>query len=482
MKLEKKHYLEDSGNSLKALNPDIVNISSNYEKSLNLFDYKPVRTLRYKVRHKLSKLNLVSDRVKKCGHSHTSTVILQKDTENRSKLSGVHYCGNVWSCPVCSSKILQRRQEELEVINSEHIKQTGGSVLLVTLTVRHNISDSLKDLLGDSESKVGISGAFRRLRQDRAFRELKEEFGIHLSCRSLETTWGQLNGYHVHIHSLFYLDRKLSDIELVDLESRLYDCWSRCCIGAGLENPSKERGVDISDGTNAGKYISKWGSVNELTSPVGKGAKNGNFTIWELQRFLINPELLDSYDGMTLDLIISVLKDYFKCFFGKKLLTWSDPNKLRKKYLEDGKLLDKTDEEIVSSSNIEAVHTVSIHKEVYDRILSLNRVSEMFSVHELKGFDGLYDYIKSLGFTLPKIDYVSNKLLSEEDLFREADSLRLKYGFFPDYCEDINFLRYCVLNYHKLLDITKISPKKLTYELFGEYLFYIKDFYNQCFQ
>jgi len=349
------------------------------------------RNLIYSIKKNQDDFNLVSDRVKNCGNISSNTVNLEKYSNNRSKLSNIYHCGNVWGCPICSAKIIRTRQNEIQIINSEHIKQTNGSILLVTLTVRHNKSNSLKYLLDN------ILKAFKKLKQSRTIKDLKEKFGIKLSCRSLETTWGKSNGYHVHIHNLFYLDKKLLDRDLDNFKSCLYNCWFRLCKNVGLGSISEEYGVNILDGINTDKYIIKYGLIKD--NLVNKKAKNGNFTIWELQNFLANPKLLDSYD-ITLDCVKLVLKTYFKCFFGKKLLTWSDTNKLKAKYLKDSKMDKFRKRDIINS--------VLIDKSIYKKIRSLNKINEMLTIYELKDIEGLHEYLKGFGFDNELISIQSN--------------------------------------------------------------------------
>ena len=50
--------------------------------------------------------------------------------------SGLFSCGNVWLCPVCSTRIAAERAKELETVLG-HFLKSGGWAVLVTLTMRH---------------------------------------------------------------------------------------------------------------------------------------------------------------------------------------------------------------------------------------------------------------------------------------------------------------------------------------------------------
>lgn len=456
-----------------------------HENDLNfpyLKTYKSNRNLKYSIRFQLSKRNLVTNRTKMCGCilKNVSEVFLEKDSTANAKLKNIMHCGSIWQCDVCSAKILQGRQKEIELINLNHIK-SGGGISLVTFTAKHSSLDKLNNLLGSSKKKTGISGAFRRLRQDEAWRKIQKKYGILFDCRALETTYGH-NGFHVHIHSLFYTENTLSKIDSKNLEADLYKLWRRVSLKAGLKSPDKKHAVDVRDGSDAGKYVTKWGSPNELTSNI-KMAKNGNYTIWQLKTYLVNPEL----SPLPIIRVEAILKEYFQAFFGKKLLTWSDPDGFKKKYLAQ----EKTDEEILKDTNIESIIIASIGKYAYNQLRYLNKVADTISVFELKGFDGLFYYLKSLNIDMSQVNFIDDNSMTDEDINKKKNYFLSEFGFFPACKNNSEYLKYSVLNYHKLFDIAMNFDSSInfdiamndetnfSYQKYGRFNSYIKDF---CYQ
>lgn len=448
--------------------PKKETLKSSVNASSNGFELKQTRKLRYGIRRELIKHNLVSKSVSSCGCilPNIKEVLISKDDKHNSKINNVMSCGSVWECDVCSTRILNHRQNDLIKIGQGWLKDKG-SILLFTFTVKHSNQDSLKSVLGDTKTKTGINGAYNRLLAHGSFRKIKLKYNLEFSVRGLEVTWGLTNGFHAHIHSLFYVKGTLTDNQKEELKKELYDVWVSVCKSSNVSIPNFKHGIDISNGSNAGHYIAKWSSSNELTSPAYKSAKNGNFTIWELKNFLYN------HDSSPLprNMIISVLKEYFSTVKGKRLLTWSDSKGLRKKYLTE----ELTDVDIVSTSDIEVKESVSLDKNLYSEIRFKNFVHNALLTFEYKGFDELYYWCKNNQLETKGLNFLDSSLINIDDRIEE---LKNNYGFFPSVNDlDKDFIKYCALNYIKLLDIALDENRK--YSDYGKYALYVRKF---CYQ
>jgi len=109
---------------------------------------------------------------------------------------GVATCGSVWSCPVCSAKIRTRRSLEVEHLAKWH-RASGGELVLLTLTLRHQYGRDLSTMVG------GLSDAFRRLQRSAVWSLVRPKLAGQV--RSLEVTYGD-NGWHPHLHVLLLAD------------------------------------------------------------------------------------------------------------------------------------------------------------------------------------------------------------------------------------------------------------------------------------
>ena len=103
------------------------------------------RLSRYKLREKSEEL-LPGHRVSYC-HKKISfgrnSVDVYRDGE-KTWFSGVHKCGSVWVCPVCSPRISERRRAELQTAINTGTGRGNGTVLL-TQTVSHGYADTLSE-------------------------------------------------------------------------------------------------------------------------------------------------------------------------------------------------------------------------------------------------------------------------------------------------------------------------------------------------
>jgi len=230
---------------------------------------------------------------------------------NGDKLSygGLMSCGSVWQCPVCASKITEKRRTELKIAEDVW-KLNGGQVVMETLTVPHYLSDNLEELL----KKIG--DAFRHFTNNRTWKKLASAYGILHRIRCLEVTYGyhkKGNGWHPHFHVLFFLKDTLEEQDLRFLQSDHLALWQFACISVGLPEPNKAHGLTISSPEDASKYVSKWGMVEEMTKGHLKQGKTDGLAPFALLDECI---LGDTKAG-------ELFRDYAKAFKGKRQLVWS---------------------------------------------------------------------------------------------------------------------------------------------------------------
>ncbi len=343
---------------------------------------KPLRAQQHKIRKKIREKKLASQRVCDCGYKPLggSVEVHFNRQYNSAKVAGLETCGSVWACPVCRTKIMSGRADELREVG-EAFRGDGGNTCMVTLTVPHYSGQSLSKIIGTHKGKTGLAGAFARMRQHRRFRELKQHIKYVADTRALEITHGR-NGFHAHVHMILYYD---APIELSELETMFYGLWADVCQSADLEPPSRSHGVKVTEGE--GEYLAKWGAPCELTSVAHKEAKNGNRTMAEMEAVL----LTDDPDATRQAEII--LKEYYSTMAGRRLLTWGGKN-LKKEYLD---VPDMTDEEHAQDDEHgegERLYVLpfTLWKQIY-----YAGVGEMLSEVERCPETGLYAFCKRHG-------------------------------------------------------------------------------------
>jgi len=207
--------------------------------------------------------------------------VFRDAAHNAAHYGSLVTCGSVWSCPVCASKIQQRRRTELEQLTG-WVDATKRSMIMVTFTFPHTRIQSLKELL------LAQREAFKKLRSGKAWMKFKRSFGLHGLVRSLEITNGS-NGWHPHTHELWVLYAPVPVHMHGSLVSSLVDRWEMCCIAAGLLDPADQvkvkafraHSVDVRWQVDCSDYLAKqdasraWGVESELalsTSKKGRAA------------------------------------------------------------------------------------------------------------------------------------------------------------------------------------------------------------------
>lgn len=284
--------------------------------------------------------------------------IMHSTEFGRAFYAGLETCGSVWECPVCASKISERRRAETLAAMTAW-RCSGGQVLLLTLTSPHYFGDNLRSLL------EGQAQALRRFTSTREAKRLFEDIGLEGMIRALEVTYGK-NGWHPHHHALLFVP---SGLDLDRVRRQFYSLWSNACRLAGLPAPSFTHGVTLQDGTHADRYVSKWGLENEVTKGHIKKGKQGGRTPFDLLRDYRNG---DKQSG-------ALYVEYANAFKGKRQLVWSKGLKAR------FAIADLNDEELSARADEDAQHGHELERDDWKLILSNDIRAEILEAFENGG-------------------------------------------------------------------------------------------------
>jgi hypothetical protein len=204
----------------------------------------------------------------------------------RASLHKVQQCGSVWTCPTCSRKINLKRQDaiakayELILVKPDDKldpNARSGDAMLITFTVKHGRNDALEATLD------GLKAADRYMQQQRAFRQWMSVHatGFIGTITATEMNYGQSNGWHPHLHTLWFFDRKLSEIEIEFFRASLFEAWSKACVANGFEPPQpftpdqamdlnrvagRGLGVDVRRALSVQEYLTKTGIIKKEES------------------------------------------------------------------------------------------------------------------------------------------------------------------------------------------------------------------------
>jgi len=241
--------------------------------------------------------------------------------------TGLMKCGLAWVCPLCSSRLSEKRREILrQALDASRDKYVP---VMVSYTVQHGPGDRLADLL------TGMLAAYRRMRQSRFWRDLKEEYLIAGECRALEITHGA-SGWHPHFHTILFIDiailQYIQEGETTYDLNRLYQSLTQQLTsewiahlehfhltaqrGPGLHARGDWESLDVyltKGGQAMPKQAEKWSVAEEMTKGGRKRAANGSVNVWDM--------LLLHYAGQRPYGALFV--EYFHATKGRSLFQWT---------------------------------------------------------------------------------------------------------------------------------------------------------------
>lgn len=265
--------------------------------------------------------------------------IWRREDGSSARLTGVTTCGNVWTCPVCSARVAERRREELQTALRLWLSEEGRDVYLLTLTFPHERCQQLAD------TSDAFGKAMTRWRNSRAYKRIlgtaskPGRYKRAGSVRSIEVTWGPEHGWHPHCHSLEFADAGLIDDAAAMQDLR--DAWIAALLKSGLGDRSRlrwmqEHALDIRGGRYAAEYIAKmgtsgrWDLASELTRQHAKqgmrstAAHAGHCTPFQILAWAAAGD----------DEAIHLFREYSLAMAGKRMLSWSAGLK-KKMHLDD---------------------------------------------------------------------------------------------------------------------------------------------------
>lgn len=280
-------------------------------------------------------------RVRGCGrHSIRPDGSVQvRDNGAAAGFAGLASCGSVWACPVCNSKINAVRRLELGVMASTAEAQ-GMGMAFGAKTIRHRANQRLAGLWPHQSS------TWNAVTVDKTVRKLRDALGFHGYARAAEVTIG-LNGWHPHIHPLYFFEKPVTAWQLEDLHAAEISAWVNKAERLGLQAPlSEAQHLHTVSGDGAAESLGQYFTKN--------GTQAADSVAWELtstqtktgRRYAktVSPWILlagaRSGDADALDL----WREYEKASKGKRALTYS--RGLRKGFGLD---VEATDEEVAAA-------------------------------------------------------------------------------------------------------------------------------------
>ncbi|MDR8526222.1 protein rep [Shewanella fidelis] len=275
----------------------------------------------------------------KCLVVRQGEVQVRKSKEHKTAFyGGLVTCGSVWSCPVCTAKIQERRRTEISTA-MDKAYQDGMKCVMVTLTFPHMAFQKLDDLVKRQ------ADALQKMRAGKPWQKIKDRAGYHGLIRSLELTYGE-NGWHPHTHEIWMVSK---DCDADWLKEKILSRWESACIRAGLLDEKKlddfrKHAVDVKDNASNSDYLAKmddskhWGADREIAKASTKtGRKKGIHPF----QFLVQYAEGDDKAGYRWIEYSDVMKGKRQLFWSRGLKAWAD-------------IEDLTDEELAAKQDDKA--------------------------------------------------------------------------------------------------------------------------------
>jgi hypothetical protein len=288
---------------------------------------------------------------------------------------GLAVCGSVWTCAICACRISEKRRAELAAA----VERTGYSMVLVSITLQHDKSDHLAELL-DS-----LNDGTRRMKQGRWWKDFSARYQLKASVTSLEITYGG-SGWHPHKHWLLFCDLPQSEIDQEGLQAELTTRYKAILAKHG-RYASDLYGINVRIGhACAGSYVSKWGLDSELVKASTKEGREGGFSPFQLL------DLYQAGDKQAGALFV----EYSKATEGKRQLVYSRGAR----QVLGLAVAEKTDQELAAAeeeTENEPVLLFALNRDGWKKILQHGARTDLLDVADSGDQLKIIDFLENLG-------------------------------------------------------------------------------------
>lgn len=266
----------------------------------------------------------------------------------QSQLFGANFCHSSWACPRCTANTMAKYGARIASVIDALATWHKQSAFMATFTIPHSnklSADTIFKILLETWRRFSRAGNNKghidkarnekynthgKRRGNDPYGAFREELGIRHNVRVIEFTWSEKNGWHPHIHALFWVptEKFHQVMQYADsLNDRWWDCARQASVkilsqiyerGDRLETQSRvnqyfadwrknpktgHRSVYFSTDAKgelivqkSSRYISGWTGDMEVTSGYHKLGRNGHYSPYQLlQLAKANPKDRDKY-------------------------------------------------------------------------------------------------------------------------------------------------------------------------------------------
>lgn len=323
-------------------------------------------------------------------------------TRKRASFGNLLTCGELWVCPVCASRITERRAAELKEAAAVWRKRHKGHITLNTYTLQHNIRQSLAEVVAT------LTKAFGRFKSGKPYIRLEKRFKIAGCIRAVEILYGE-NGWHAHIHELVF-HGKLDHTTRKKYVSECTERWMNCLLKSGGDGIADIAFDSRAEHKAVSDYIAKfgrepitqtWGLEREISKAPSKVGRKGGRSAFDL--------LADAGAGDTNAARLYV--EYVRMTHNMRFLRWSTG-------LQEllGLKVIRSDQDAAKESDIDAFALGYIRAEGWRALMRLPRDVrvEILLVGQSGSYEAVHQWCLARSIAFEREDTNDEKPVSPE--------------------------------------------------------------------
>lgn len=371
-----------------------------------------------------------------------TTQIVKSKEHKKAFYAGLMSCANSRTCPVCAAKINERKSNEMRTMANQ-AEAMGLKLSMMTFTAPHNAADKIEELVPKISESLA---AFWRGAPAKRF---KEKYGIVGHIRSFEVRYGE-NGWHPHFHIIVVSKNSLPTTKrcgrgvVLPVSEQSGDwCWvlerwQAMTVKSGLSCPN-EYGLDIQNGSQAGEYITKFGSdgeiletkqgkkitwdmADEITKGNTKKGRKGSLSPWDLLALSVDADTDEEKRKAKIMFLF-----YARAMVGVSQIKWS---RGLRDFFGIGK--EATDEEILHQEEDKADLLCHITPVEWKYIITNNLRSMVLELAENGGSEAVANFLFSIGgsgsFDVFLAEFKDRKCKANEDYDVDARRVVTTYS------------------------------------------------------
>lgn len=167
-----------------------------------------------------------------CGLSALVDEVTVQRGNSGVSFGGLMTCGSR-TCPSCGPKIAAGTRTDIETAIANWTTTPTRRLWFGTFTIRHGRGQSFRELAD------AVSACWAAATGGRGWLKDRDHHGIAHTLRIFEQKWSQANGWHIHVHVLFFIEDRVAEsgADHSGLLSTMFKRWASKAVSLGMGVP-----------------------------------------------------------------------------------------------------------------------------------------------------------------------------------------------------------------------------------------------------